>query len=242
MRFRCLTCEALARPVYWCAASSPHIVDVELVRRGLHERPNDLRSQLQAMIDDTPSTKYDAVLLVYGLCGQATAGLKAGTVPLVVPKAHDCITLFLGSRARYQEQFALNPGTYWYSYDYIERKDGASTSLAMGSNDVELKATYETYVQKYGQDNADYLMEVMGAWKAHYNRAAFIDLGVGDASVVEQEARQEAQRRGWSFDRLAGDITLIRRLVNGEWDADFLSVPPGKKIVMTAGEDVLTIA
>ena len=31
MRILCLTCEALARPVYFCAALSPHIVDVVLV-------------------------------------------------------------------------------------------------------------------------------------------------------------------------------------------------------------------
>src|SRR5512140_3197517 len=133
MRYRCLTCEALARPVYWCAATSPHIIDVELIRRGLHDRPADLRSQLQAMIDATPNPKYDAVLLVYGLCGQATAGLRAGVVPLVIPRAHDCITLFLGSRQRYLQQFSDNPGTYWYSQDYIERKDGTTSSLAMGS-------------------------------------------------------------------------------------------------------------
>jgi hypothetical protein len=31
------------------------------------------------------------VVLAYGLCGGATAGLRAGSIPLVVPRAHDCI-------------------------------------------------------------------------------------------------------------------------------------------------------
>jgi hypothetical protein len=242
MRYRCLTCEALARPVYGCAATSPHIIDVELIRRGLHDHPADLRGQLQALIDATPTPKYDAILLAYGLCGQATAGLRAGSVPLVIPKAHDCITLFLGSRERYLKEFSDNPGTYWYSQDYIERKDGTTSSLAMGSGLTgDLEAQYTAFVEKYGQDNADYLMSVMGAWQQHYNRAAYIDLGIGDASVVEEQARQEAARRGWAFERMLGDLTLVRRLVQGSWDADFLVVPPGKQIVMEPGEEVIGV-
>ena len=60
----------------------------------------------------------------YGLCGQATAGLIARSIPIVIPHAHDCITLFLGSRDSYQYQFVNYPGTYWYAHDYIERSDG----------------------------------------------------------------------------------------------------------------------
>lgn len=240
MRYKCLTCEALTRPVYLSAALSPHSIDIELVRIGLHDRPKDLRSQLQAMIDAVPAEKYDAVLLAYGLCGQATAGLAARQAPLVMPRAHDCITLFLGSRERYRQQFEGNPGTYWYSQDYIERRDSASLTLSMGSGVTDnIQAEYDRYVEKYGKDNADYLMEVMGGWSSHYNRAVFIDLEVGDASSVEALARAEAQRRGWTFEHLPGDIGLIRRLVMGEWDDDFLVVPPGQKIVMTGSDGVV---
>jgi hypothetical protein len=240
MRYLCLTCEALTRPVYLGAALSQHSIDIELVRIGLHDRPKDLRAQLQARIDAAPAEKYAAVLLAYGLCGQATAGLLARTLPLVMPRAHDCITLFLGSRQRYLQQFESNPGTYWYSQDYIERRDGDTLALAMGSGVVDdVRSVYDSYVEKYGQDNADYLMEVMGAWKSHYNRAAFINLGIGDASAVEAQAEAEAERRGWTFERVQGDTGLMRRLLAGEWNDDFLVVPPGQRIVMTGDEGVI---
>ena len=246
MRLRCLTCEVLARPVYGCAAVSPHAVDVELLRRGLHDHPLDLRAQLQALIDATPPEKYDAVLLVYGLCGQATAGLRAGSVPLVIPKAHDCITLFLGSRERYLDQFTANPGTYWYSADTVERREVTASSLAMGSGiESDRQAVYDAYVKKYGQDNADYLMQVMGSWQQHYNRAVFIDLGVGDAQDAQEKVQTEALQRGWTFERMTGDLGLVRRLLEGAWaasgDPDFLVVPPGKRVVMLAGEDVIGV-
>jgi len=119
MRLKCLACEALARVVYLCAAHSPHIVDVELFRIGLHREPADLRARLQARIDavdqegmSLPSAQgklssagetdahsgwpnpsgfaaYDAIAMVYGLCGQSTAGLVARDVPLHLQEVLD---------------------------------------------------------------------------------------------------------------------------------------------------------
>jgi hypothetical protein len=85
MKLKCLSCESVARLVYACAATSPHIVDVELFRLGLHNEPKNLCVRLQAHIDAVQGQPYDAVLLAYGLCGQATAGLAARDIPLVIP-------------------------------------------------------------------------------------------------------------------------------------------------------------
>ena len=263
MRIKCLACEALARVVYVCAAHSPHIVDVELFRIGLHREPAELRARLQARIDaanqesevpgdGSAAQPYNAVAMVYGLCGQSTAGLTARDVPLVIPRAHDCITLFLGDRERYGEAFREHPGTYWYALDYVERNAGSSTALGADA-DAQVQDVYREYVARYGKDNADYLMEVMGAWQQHYNRAAFIEMGVGDSARVEAHARTLAERRAWRFDRVEGNLVLIKRLLDGEWasgadargaDAggDFLVVPPGHQVRMTYDADVIGLA
>ena len=145
MRLKCLCCEAFARPIYLYAAQSPHIVDVELFRIGLHTHPVDLRQQLQSAINAVPADAgYDAVVLAYGLCGKATAGLTAKNAPLVLPRAHDCITLFLGSRERYTREFNRCPGTYWYALDYVERRDGTGTALSLGAGvDTHSPSVYE---------------------------------------------------------------------------------------------------
>ncbi len=241
MRLKCLSCEALARLVYQSAAQSPHIVDVELFKLGLHNRPGGLRTLLQERIDATPAAEYDALVLAYGLCGQATAGLTAGPLPLVIPRAHDCITLFLGDRARYTQQFNENPGTYWYTIDYMERR-ASGDALGAADASIDVAAEYEKYVQKFGKDNADYLMEVMGAWQSHYQRAAFIDMGVGDGTAVAEQARAQAEQRGWLYERLAGDLALIRNLLLGEWDDRFLIVEPGGRIAMSYDERILECA
>jgi hypothetical protein len=243
MKLKCIACEALARPVYLCAAQSPHIIDIDLVKRGLHTYPADLRCHLQDKIEVSENQGYDAVVLVYGLCGQAVAGLTAGSVPLVVPRAHDCITLFLGSRQRYREQFEAYPGTYWYAHDYLERDDGSGSSLSMGSGtDTDLEKVRAEYVQKYGKNNADYLMEVMGAWQSHYRRAVYIDMGVTDGSVIEARAQAEAARRGWTFEHMAGNLTLVRRLLTADWNDDFLILQPGQSARMVCDEGVIEVS
>ena len=245
MKLKCIACDALARPVYLSAALAPHIVDVELIERGLHNRPEVLRQHLQNRIDSIQPHQYDAITLVYGLCGQATAGLQAQHVPVVIPRAHDCITLFLGSRQRYQYQFDTFPGTFWYAHDYIERDNGSGGALSLGSG-VEtsnLDAEYQTYVEKYGKDNADYLMSIMGAWQKHYRRAVFIDLGIGDTKMLKAKTQSQAAQRGWSYEEITGDLVLLRRLLEAGWadggDPDFLVVPPGQSVTMTYDDNII---
>lgn len=242
MRLKCLACDVLARPVYLSAAHSPQIVDVSLERFGLHLKPVELRQRLQQRIDEAGDAGlYDAVVLAYGLCGKATDGLHTGSIPLVIPRAHDCITLFLGNRERYEEEFEACPGTYWYVQDFIQRGESEEIPLSIGANTmVDEAVVYAQYVEKYGKDNADYLLEVMGAWQEHYERAAYIDMGVGAGEDVAQKARRDAEKNGWRFERLAGDLILIRRLLYGEWDEeDFLILEPGQKIEMIGGEEVI---
>ncbi|HRJ41431.1 MAG: DUF1638 domain-containing protein [Caldilineaceae bacterium] len=238
LRLKCLGCEALARIAYLCAAHSPHLVDLTLYEIGLHNQPGDLRATLQAAIDGADPERYDAVVLIYGLCGQATLGLQAGRVPLVIPKAHDCITLFLGDRRRYKIAFEEEPGTYWYTNDYMERKANSGVSLGTGL-EIDLAAVYDEYVEKYGQENADYLMEVMGTWRQHYKRAVFIDNGIGDGRATAGQAESQAEQRGWRFEQLTGDLVLIRRLLAGDWGENFLVLTPGQQSIMTYDDEII---
>lgn len=233
-----LTCEALARSIYAISATAPHTVSVQLFKQGLHDTPKKLRATLQAQIDAIEPGECDAILLVYGICGTSTLGLVARHTPLVIPRAHDCITLYLGSRQRYQQEFDANPGTYWYSLDYMERNTGGTALGASGIDAIE--TVYDEYVEKYGQDNADYLMEVMGEWGKHYSRAVYIDMDDPDGASFEHVAREQAARRNWQFERRDGNRRLLHMLINGDWDSDeFLVVPPGHTIRQVGTEGLI---
>lgn len=236
MRLKLISCEVLARQVYYVAALSPHVIDIELVSKGLHAEPDVLRADLQRRIDETEMGVYDAILLGYGLCSNSIAGLSSAHTPLIVPRAHDCITLFLGSAERYGIEFRECPGTYWYVPDYMERNsdDGRRISLGSDSDETAVQKTYEEYVEKYGQDNADYLMEIMGAWRQHYSRAAYIENHDMPLPDYTQEVRDLAARRGWTYQQMNGSLSVIRALLDGPWDeARFLRIEPKNMIVAT---------
>jgi hypothetical protein len=240
MKLKCISCEALARILYHNAATSPHSIDIDLYELGLHNDPPDLQRQLQAAIDAVDAGKYDAIVMGYGLCGKATEGITARDLTIVVPRAHDCITLFLGSRDRYLREFEENTGTYWYAADYIERTLDPNTSLSLGALTVgNSQQQYDEFVAKYGEDNAAYLMEVMGGWEKHYQRAAYIAYDFFASSTAQDKARNDARDNQWNFDEVAGNLILIRKLLYGEWDDDFLMLKPGERLAMSHDDGVI---
>ena len=190
-----------------------------------------------------PRIPAEAVVLGYGLCGGATAGIEARRVPVVLPRAHDCITLFLGARERYDAEMRDGPPTYWYVADQLERADGSRPGPAGsgvgGDTDDGLDAIRAEYVAKYGEDNADYLMEIMGAWRTHYRRAAFIAMGVGGEDGPASVASAQAERRGWAFETVEGSLVLLRRLLDGDWGDDVLVLQPGERLAMSYDDGVV---
>lgn len=242
-RYLCIACEVLARPLYHIAATSPNAIDIVLMKRSLHDEPSKMRAKLQKKIDFSEERGYEAVLMGYGLCGNGTIGLQARTVPLVIPRVHDCITLLLGDAQRYHQEFDQNPGTYWYSQDFLERADETGKFNTLGPiNDEELSKQYEVFLQQYGRDNADYLMETLGTWQKKYQRAAYIDAGIVPLDGLAELTKVEAAQRGWAFETLAGDLLLLRELLNGGWlkktSKSFIVIPPQHSVDVTYDKQI----
>ena len=97
MRLAVIACEMLYREISHCVSRSKKIVGVRFMQKGLHSVGHEkMSSTLQGAIDRVAGDIYDAILLGYGLCSNGVAGLRSARLPLVVPRAHDCITLMLG--------------------------------------------------------------------------------------------------------------------------------------------------
>jgi hypothetical protein len=227
-RYRLLACEILYRELCYCAALSKNIIDLHFLPKGLHDLGEEkMTARLQAEIDQVDAQRYQAVLLGYALCNNGIRGLRS-PIPMVVPRAHDCITLLLGSKERYLEEFNGNPGTYFESTGWVERNEPAEGGI---SEQLGLHKSYEDYVREYGEDNAKYLMEVLGDGLHNYSAYAYIGAAFGDFQHYERRTEVDARARGWGYRRLAGDLGLLRRLVDGPWEEqDFLVVPTGETL------------
>ncbi len=250
-RYKFIGCEILYREACYLAATSSRQVDVEFLLKGLHDLPSrDMRQRIQAAVDAVPADGgYAAILLGYARCNDGLAGVQARHLPLVIPRAHDCITLFFGSRAAYMEHFASHPGTYYMTTGWAERngfEEGRYSRPAYGREGVMarlgLTESYDSMVARYGRDNADYIVASVGGWKKSYNRCLYIEMGICNEQCQIEEARQRALENDWEFTSRRGDLALLRRLFEGDWNDDFVVVPPGSAIVARQDERVLDAA
>jgi hypothetical protein len=236
--FKVITCSVLRREMYFCAARSINYVEVVLLPQGLHNTPDQLRVTVQQEIDrpfvqhqhgdkdfdlsdSLPADKpCDGIILGYPLCCNGTVGLIARDAPLIIPRAHDCISIMLGSAERYLKHFNDFPGNYWFSAGWME------TCLMPGKQRYE--KCFQHYLEKYGEDNAKYLMEVQEDWYAKYSTATFIRQP--EFPLMEErksETLQNTEFLHWNYKELEGNLSLIQRMLDGVWDEkEVLVVPP----------------
>ncbi len=179
----------------------------------LHNHPDKLRKELQAVINEDTSA-FDTIIIGYGRCSKAVIGISAPRSRLVIPRIDDCIAMFLGSQSRYRKLLTDNIGTYYLSPGWIR----AGATLIEELDRVE---------KKYGKANAEMVKYEM---LKNYTRLAFIDMGYQDQEHYYEFARKTAEKLNLKYEPIKGTTTLIARLLKGPWNSDFIVSPPGRKI------------
>lgn len=236
-RLHVIACPSLQPDLLLLAAEVESQIIFGHLENGLHERPaGELRHALQTAIDQT--TDCDAVVVAYGLCSRGVVGVTARDVPVVIPRAHDCIGLMMGSTRRYLRQIEKYPGTYFQSAGWLKAvRGGSQPRFTFGPNS---NVTREKLVAQYGEEAADYLIEQFAGFTKHYKRLAYIATPVADAQQWEAEARAIAAEQKWTFERLDGNTGWMRRLLDGDWrEKEFLVLERGQSVVLTADERLI---
>ncbi len=230
MRLKLISCQVFCREMAAVMKNSPHEIDVEFLSKGLHEVPcSEMCRRIQCAVDHAQDV--EAVMLAYGFCNHGLVGLRAGVVPLVLPRAHDCIDVLLGRRraAEYRES---NPGAYFQSSGWVEHRNNPHELEALSpARQNGLYSSLEEFANRYGPENAKYLHDLLSGHTRHYGKLAYIRGGFSVDDRYAAQTAAEAARRTWQFEELSSDLSLLQRLVNGDWmEEDFLVVQPGQQV------------
>jgi hypothetical protein len=191
----------------------PQGMDYQVLDFGLHVNPEALRHALQEAID-VSTASADTILLGYGLCSQGVVGLRANDCTLVVPKVDDCIAIFLGSGEAYRAQSRAEPGTYYLTKGWIEAGDSPFDE-------------YDSLVEQYGEQKARWLM---GRVLKNYTRLALINTGHYELERYRNYSRCTAKRFGLRYEEIPGSSALIKKMLHGRWDDEFVVARPGETI------------
>ena len=249
MRLKIIACKAVFREISYLAATSENAVDITWIRQGYHNTPEELKKLLQMEIDavedgsdvhsldiregeEDPSRDFDAILLGYGLCSKAVTGIRAKRHRLVIPRAHDCITFFLGSKERYSEYFTGLPGCYWYTASWIENAGSPG------------RESYERAAKKYAdmgydEETVEYLLEETNGLR-NYHNAAYIRMPFVNNRRYADITKDAAAYFHWDYHEIGGDTVLLAKLVAGQWDEeDFLVLEPGETAEQSYDEKII---
>jgi hypothetical protein len=228
-----LACNVFEQEIAIHARGAAHIVETRFFEIGLHDRPDRLRTTLQQNLDEVDArTDIEAVVLAYGLCGRGTAGLHPLRHKLVIPRAHDCIAVFMGSKEVFAAHQRGCPTCYYYTpgWNRARRVPGPE----------KLEAMRAELAEKFEPDDVEFLIETEREQWAMHDTATYIELGTADAQAEADYARKCADWLGWKFEHLRGDPALLKDLLWGNWDNErFQIVEPGMQLGQSPDDNIL---
>lgn len=191
----------------------PPRMSYEVLDFGLHTDPKSLKISLQNAINSS-APDIETILLGYGLCSLAVVGLRSGNRTLIIPRVDDCIAIFLGSTAEYQKQHHIVPGTYYLTKGWIESGDTPFSE-------------YDILVKHYGEQTAQ---RIINQILKNYTRLVFINTGNNKLEYYREHARSMAERFNLRYEEIQGSDVIIKKMLYGPWNDEFVIIPPGKTI------------
>ena len=213
-------------------------IDYVFIEQRLHDTPEKMRTKLSEELEKVDDS-YDLVLMGYGLCSNGVVGLKSKKQKLVIPKVDDCISLFLGSREKYIEEFRKDPATYYLCRGWIEYGGDPYRAFLVYTEQYEgiprewFKGEEERYGRHYDEATARFVITEM---MKNYTRVVLID-----NDDIEPQHRDYALRmvnflsellgREIEYKEMKGSDKFISQLLNGSWgNGNFLVYESGQEI------------
>jgi hypothetical protein len=182
------------------------------VEGGLHEHPDRLRQAIRDSVEKICS-EYPAVetiLLGFGLCGNAMAGVGCKTARLVAPRFHDCIQINLSLEEKQPVKMDI------YSL-YLTRGFIGGRQSFINS--------YKRACEWYGTEKA------LGIWRDRifpgYRSVTLLDNGAYPVEECLAESKKFAEIIDKEFKIGRGTTRILEKLLRGQWDEEFCVTEKG---------------
>jgi len=212
-----ISCEVFRRELEFLSSKMKDAPIIHFLEQSLHDNPSALTESLQNLIDEIEETSVEEIFLCYGVCGRAISNVRSHKSILVLPKAHDCISLLLGQTCSQQHTniFWMSPGWLKYSQiPFLEQKDARKAD----------------YLNRFGEDEASYLMEIEGTWLKAYFSARLIVWDNINNKALQEQAQYVAKEANLPYTECSGNSDFLQALLDGGKDERFVRIYPGHYI------------
>ena len=177
---------------------------VYFLPRGLHSDPKELHSYVQNMIDSFWN--------VDRIVGGGTAGLRATTAELVVPRTRDCLDILLSDDSLSSLERDIS-GVY-FTESWMEYSRESEIDL-------------DRLIGKMGKEPAeDFLRNLYKTCNKFY----IIDTGCYDVKKVDDYVAPLVKVLSGTVTMLKGKCGILRKIAGERFDEDFVVVPKGSEI------------
>lgn len=181
-----------------------------------------MRQSLLDVLNALPES-ITTVLIAMGYCGGSLDNICARQ-QLVIPNLDDCITMLL-TKTDAQEGNLKQRGHMYF-------RDSECGG-------VNVQRMLDNLRQEYGMERGT---GIFGMWFADYTHADIIDTGVFDCYEERyvESIQKQADLIRCELGYVEGSNRILEKLVSGQWDEQFLIVPPGTvltKSTFSLGEE-----
>lgn len=214
MKAIALACETITDEVKLAARETNSTIPICWIESGLHNYPINLKQSIQSEIDRIDNV--DAILLLFGYCGNSLLGLVPQKCRLVIPRVDDCVSLLLGGNA---QRNTLN-------------EQAMSYFLTRGwlSHENNLWSEYNYCLQKYGPERTRRIYHVM---LHNYKRLNVIKTGAYSLDELLPLTDRIARELGLDHAVVEGSLDLLCLALKGEWNnRHFVIIEPGQEVTL----------
>ena len=205
-----LSCPTLMGELKAALAAASSEAIVYFIPRQLHSVPKKLHEYLQDMIDHFYNA--DQIVLCVSGCGGGTAGLRAASSELIVPRTRDCLDILLSGE----------------SLDALRRDiSGVYFTKSWMECTKESEIDLDKLAEKMGREKAENFLRRL--YKT-CNKFYIIDTGCYNVRAVEEYVAPLVEILSGTMTILHGECGVLHKIAEERFDDDFVVVPPGGKV------------